>query len=52
MGPHWRHFDKDVLDHDPANRGEGVPVVKTNWGKFVAAAANLQSLPQGKRCGK
>src|SRR5437868_5607160 len=46
VGFHGRHFAEDVLDHGPADGGEGVAIVKTKRRKLVTLSANFQGLPE------
>ena len=48
---HRRHFLQHILNHRPANRDEGVAVVETERGEFVALAADVQRLGQGEFAG-
>ena len=48
---HRRHFLQHILNHRPANRDEGVAVVETERGEFVALAADVQRLAQGQFAG-
>ena len=48
MGLYRWHFFEEIYYDCPAYGCESVSIIKTKWGKFMALAANIQSLKQSE----